>query len=32
VTPGFRDPQGFEVPGDGGRVVAVRGLEETVEK
>jgi hypothetical protein len=32
VTPGFRDPQGFEAPGDGGRAVAVRGLGEIVEK
>jgi hypothetical protein len=26
VSPGFREPQGFEAPGDGGRATAVRGL------
>jgi hypothetical protein len=32
VTPGFRDPQGFEAPGDGGGATAVRGPGETVER
>jgi hypothetical protein len=32
VTPGFRDPQGCEAPGDGGGATAVRGPGETVER